>query len=222
MKPYYEQDGITLYHGDCREISVNADAVITDPPYNVGKDYGVFKDNMSAEDYRDLLVHIANQSPNQAWVSSTMHLRLFMETLGDEARLIVVRRGAQGPKRWGLSSQFEPILVRGRKCETMPDLWDGVRLTGEGYFFREDTHGHPGYTPTPIMQRLVRLMSNQGETIYEPFSGTGTTLVAARSLGRSAVGVEINEEYCEVAAKRLAQGAFDFAAPESEPESEEK
>jgi site-specific DNA-methyltransferase (adenine-specific) len=91
-----------------------------------------------------------------------------------------------------------------------PNLWDGIRLKGEGYFFREYTYNHPGYTPYPIMRKAVELLSECGDVIVEPFSGTGTTLRAAKDTGRKAIGIEINERYCEIAAKRLAQRVLAF------------
>jgi len=219
-EPYYEDEMVSLWNEDFREAlsaaSDEYDAVITDPPYNVGKDYGTYKDNLEPQEYEEMLRDVSGVCERQAWVSSTTHLGAFMRALGDEARLVVVRRGAQGPLRWGMFSQFEPLLVRGHVEERMSDLWDGIRLTGEGYFFREDTFGHPGYTPLPVLQRLIRLMTKPGETIFEPFAGTGTCLVAAKSLGRRAVGFELNEAYCEIAAKRLSQGSLDLEYPSSD------
>ena len=64
---------------------------------------------------------------------------------------------------------------------------------------------HPAPFPTAIPARLIRMFSFPGDTILDPFAGTGTTLYAAKALGRPAVGVELNERYCEIAAQRLAQ-----------------
>ena len=67
---------------------------------------------------------------------------------------------------------------------------------------------HPAVMPVELAARAIRLSTWPGETVLDPFAGTGTTLVAARQLGRRAVGIEISERYCEVAAKRLAQGSL--------------
>jgi hypothetical protein len=124
------------------------------------------------------------------------------------SHLVVIRRGASGPFRQGWSDQFEIALAVGKPNECVPDLWSDIRLKGEGYFFREETFGHPGYTPYPIMHRAVHLLSK--ESVIEPFCGTGTTLVAAKKQGRRAVGIELNEAYCEIAAKRLSQEVLEF------------
>jgi site-specific DNA-methyltransferase (adenine-specific) len=65
-----------------------------------------------------------------------------------------------------------------------------------------------------VARRCIRLSSWPGETVLDPFAGSGTTLLAARQLGRRAIGVEASERYCELAVERLAQGelAFDGAA----------
>ena len=68
-----------------------------------------------------------------------------------------------------------------------------------------DKNGHPVSKPLPLMLWLVGLSSKDGEIILDPFMGSGTTLVAAKNLGRKAIGIELEEKYCEIAATRLSQ-----------------
>jgi DNA modification methylase len=215
MEPYYDEGGITIYHGDCREVlpalDLRPDLVVTDPPYNVGKDYGTSHDDLPADEYAAILSFVAAQHERQVWVTPTAHLALFLRTLGADARLVIVRRGAQGPIRYGWSDQFLPLLVRGAPYRRVANLWDGVRLPDEGYYCRENTFGHPGFTSTALTTRAIECMSLPGQTILDPFMGTGTTARAALDTGRRAIGIEIEERYCEIAVKRLAQGVFDFA-----------
>lgn len=211
--PYYADDTVTLYRGDCRERLLDGDVLVTDPPFNVGKNYGASKDDLPTSEYADLMRWIAEDGPErQAWITPTNRLALFASLLGDDARPVVVRRGAQGPKRWGWYDQFDLILVRGRPLRWESNLWDGIRLKGEGYFFREEDYGHPGYTPYPLTARLVGLMAAPGETVVDPFAGTGTTLVAAKACGCFARGVEFGDEWCQIAARRLAQDVLDLEA----------
>jgi site-specific DNA-methyltransferase (adenine-specific) len=74
--------------------------------------------------------------------------------------------------------------------------------------------GHPTIKPLPVMLRLVSVASKEGQTVVDPYMGSGTTLVAAKNLGRKAIGIEINESYAEIAAKRLSQEVFDFSERE--------
>ena len=217
MKPYYEHAGITIYHGDCRDVlpQLKADAVITDPPYNCGKDYGTFKDNLSDSEYREFMETVIKYSfaaaPNQAWFAPRYKLEFFLP-LFPGYHLVVIRRGAQGNLKHGWSDQFHTVITVGRPREPFRDLWDDIRLKGEGYFFREETWGHPGYTPYPAMRRCSYLLAEK--IILDPFCGTGTSLRAAKDLGIRGIGIELNEAYCEIAAKRMAQEVV-FGAPES-------
>jgi site-specific DNA-methyltransferase (adenine-specific) len=210
MKPYYQDSHVTIYHGDCAEIipslGNNFDAVITDPPYNVGKDYGTHNDSMSDGDYEAYALKRVNlcrvAGTNQFWVAPRYKLELWLRLL-PKSHLIVIPRGASGPLRGGWIDQFEIALASGKTYAKHSDLWKGIRLKGEGYFFTEETYGHPGYTPEPIMRLAVGLLSVQ--SILDPFCGTGTTLRAAKDLGRKCVGIEIEERYCEISATRMSQ-----------------
>ena len=209
MKPYYDDGKIQIYNGDCREIIPDLgtfDLVCTDPPYNCGKDYDVHDDSMTDEKYESWAQGIVSallaKAANQFWVAPRYKMALWSRLIPN-AHLVVVPRGAAGPFRQGWSDQFETALTLGKPNKPISDLWNGIRLKGEGYFFTEETFGHPGCTPFPIIMKAVTHLSK--ESVLEPFCGTGTTLRAAKDLGRRAVGIEISEAYCEIAARRLQQ-----------------
>jgi len=211
-KPYYQDEWVTIYCGDCREILPligEVDLCLTDPPYNVGKDYGAYRDNLTDDEYKCFMTTVATlvrgKAVNQFWVAPRYKLEFFQSILPNN-HLVVIRRGASGPFRGGWSDQFEIALAVGKPSECIPDLWDNIRLKGEGYFFREDTFGHPGYTPYPIMARAARILSSK--SFIDPFMGTGTAAVVAKNLHRQFVGIEISEKYCEIAAKRLSQSVM--------------
>ena len=197
----------TLYLGDCLEILPTlpkVDAVITDPPYNVGKDYGTHKDDMPPVQYenwcRARTLAARELATNQFWVAPRYKLGLWLGLL-PESHLVVIRRGAAGPFRQGWSDQFEIALAIGKPEKCMSDLWSDIRLKGEGYFFREDSYGHPGYTPYPIMERAINLFA--AESVCDPFMGTGTTGDAAMRTGRKFIGIEIEPKYFDIACERI-------------------
>jgi DNA modification methylase len=211
MKPDFQTDDgrIQLYCGDCLKILPEigkVDAVVTDPPYNVGKDYGIHNDSMSEIDYlswaRSRVDICSVISKNQFWVAPRYKLELWLSLL-PSSHLIAIRRGAAGPNRQGWSDQFEIALAVGKPEHAPSDLWEGIRLKGEGYFFREETFGHPGYTPFLIMQRAVLALSKANELVCDPFSGTGTTAIACIRTFRRFLGIEISPEYFEIAKKRI-------------------
>jgi hypothetical protein len=96
---------------------------------------------------------------------------------------------AQGPMRWNGGGR--------------PAVWTHGTC-------KIDRPDHPCPKPESLMRELVALFSDDGETILDPFMGSGTTLVAAKRLGRKGIGIELEEKYCEIAARRLAQGALDL------------
>ncbi|MHB8883088.1 MAG: DNA methyltransferase [Thermodesulfovibrionales bacterium] len=206
-KPYYQDEYCTIYNSDCRDILPylrGFGAVITDPPFNVGKNYGAYSDDLTDVQYEQSMREIVSlcrvAANNQGWVVPRNKLRLWLDLLPD-SHLVIVRRAAQGPIRHSWSDQYTPVLAAGRPTRKERDLWDDIRLPDEGYFFREDTLEHPGYTPLHLMMRLIDLLGGNG--IIDPFAGTGTSLLAARRLGIKAVGIEVDERWCDVAAQRM-------------------
>jgi len=220
LKPYYQNELVKIYNADCREVLPELDSVdlvLADPPYNVGKDYGDYNDSLPEEEYFNLMGEIVSlcreKAENQAWVSPRHKLKLWLDLIPD-CHIIIVRRGAQGPIRSGWSDQYGVVLTVGKPKKAVRDLWDDIRLKGEGYLFREETYGHEGYTPYPIMERCVKLLSS--ESVIDPFNGTGTSGIACMKLNRKYIGIELNEEYCEITAKRCEETITGLTIAEQE------
>jgi len=93
----------------------------------------------------------------------------------------------------------------------MPDLWEDIRWPGEGYYFNEERYGHPTMTPEKLARRMVSIFSEAGQTVVDPYLGSGTLAVASKLLNRHCIGIEIEEKYCEIAAKRCSQEVFDLS-----------
>lgn len=229
MKPYYEQSGVTIYHGDCREIVLSVstvDHVMTDPPYSddthdgarTGKaqSNGVLIDFASTEaaQIADVLAlarverwavltvdwqHVLplKQHPpvgwrfvrHGAWIkpNGTPQFTGDRPAQGWEA-VAILHAGVSGRMRWNGGG--------------LPAVWIHNKVAGD----------HPTGKPESLLNEWVSQFTDPGELILDPFMGSGTTLVAAKRLGRKAIGIEIEEKYCEIAAQRLQQEAFSFTA----------
>lgn len=192
MKPYYESMGITIYHGDCREVipAINpaVDLILTDPPYGLG-----------------------NKLNGGTWGGG----QVWDRSAPDLSRILPVARGAivwggnyfrLPPSRCWLVWR-KPDAVR-----TMADVdlaWTSFDKPSRFFSYSiAATNKERGSHPTPKPLALMTWCISQVEgaqTILDPFMGSGTTLRAAKDLGRKAIGIEIEERYCEVAVKRLAQ-----------------
>jgi site-specific DNA-methyltransferase (adenine-specific) len=237
MSLYYQDDSVTLYHGDCREImagmeSASVKAVLTDPPYTERTHAKARKkltsSNTSAEihngvtsftgitddDLEAILAECGRVS--QGWVVATLdyrHAVRFDET--PPAGLKCQRVGV-----W-VKTNPTPQITGDRPAQG----WEAIaylhRAKGRSTWNGGGTHGnyvtpiappegHPTAKPLSILRDWVSLFSDPGDTILDPFAGSGTTLRAAADNRRKAIGVELDEAYCELIAKRLSQGVLDL------------
>lgn len=222
MTPYYEQDGITIYHGDCREILPSLawpafDVVVTDPPYGIGWRRGANPARLSkahsgiandeTTEARDDLLALIGDMPAMVFGS-------FYAPPPEAVRQVLVwhkgdTQGVVGSTT-GFRRDAEPIFLVGVwPAQTVQ--WSSVVRSQRGSWNDElaDT-GHPHTKPIDLMHLLIGRCPSG--VVLDPFMGSGTTLRAAKDLGRKAIGIELEERYCEIAANRLAQGVLDFGA----------
>jgi len=219
MKPYYEHVGITIYHGDCREVLPTlgrVDHVITDPPYDTkthnGARYG-FGETSSKIPFAPLedvgatcrmLIEASNR-----WIVAFCSLEMlgqYRDAAGDAwVRSCFWRRPNGVPQftgdRPGQPGEGIAVMHSGSVKR-----WNGSGRHGY-YEFLIEQHGrvHPTEKPLALMLQLVSDFTDPDDLILDPFMGSGTTLRAAKDLGRRAIGIELEEKYCEIAALRLAQ-----------------
>lgn len=202
MKPYYEDGAVTIYHGDCRDVLpyVAADVVVTDPPYGVGVDYGTFHD--TPEMLASLVADVFPIMQKVGRVGLTPGIgneRLYPQP---DWTLAWFYGGGSNYSPWGFNC-WQPILVWG-KCPYMA-AGDGCRPDAVVMNLPAVANGHPCSKPFRFMTWLVNRLSRCHEIVLDPFMGSGTTLRAAKDLGRKAIGIEIEERYCEIAARRCSQ-----------------
>ncbi len=235
MKPYYEEAGITIYHGDCRNVlptlldcgdgqTYSADTVIADPPYNVGKNYGSHKDSMTKSDYAAWMNEVLSlcdlAAPEVVYFPGLTNLMTVASDLS-KTRLRPVRvlgwhKREFAGDLWtsGPAISWEPIVWASRSEKPRFNKLFGSG--GRDFLIVNSVHGnpfrpyHPCPKPMPVMRWLVSLFVPDGGLLIDPCCGTGTSLRAAKDLGRRAIGIEIEERYCEIAAKRLSQGVLDL------------
>jgi DNA modification methylase len=209
-RPYWtSSDGrLVIYHGRAEDVLPSLDAgmadlALTDPPYGIGLDYG-HKDNWRPDRSLWASIHrVLAASGSLHMTVSNRHLCYWLDEVrggGFEYLHCSVYWNAcreAGNSNGQFAYAWEPLLsfAKGpfRLAARMQS--DVLRHTG-----RRDTD-HPAERDRTAWRRFLGLLP--GEQIIDPFMGSGTTLVAAMSLGRRAIGIEIEERYCEIAAKRL-------------------
>ena len=198
MIPYYEQGGITIYHGDCRDVLPGLDGVlVTDPPYP--NNAGHFDDAVPIA--REVLAQWRGGEGLVFW-SELEHPPVNLPLV---AVHIWHRNNVNG-------RPYEPVyhfaadgVKRRSVVGAFPAVFGGA---GPGTF---EYLGHPTQKNCAAMRWLIQLTRTSG-TIIDPFMGVGTTLDAAKLLNRRCIGIEINERYCEKAARRLQQEVMELAS----------
>ena len=219
MTPYYDHAGITIYHGDCREMlpSLSFDVVVSDPPYGIAHptDYKA-RGRGPLAGCRDYVPVFGDDKPFDPapWIDRPSILwggNYFADKLPPSSGWIVWDKLRPHDLDQATAELAWTNLVKG--VRVFRHLWNGMMKASD------DELVHPTQKPEALMRWVLSLRwVDPAWVILDPFMGSGTTLVAAKQLGRKAIGIEIEEHYCEIAAKRLAQEVLDFGPPTPEPE----
>lgn len=232
MQPYYADDYVTLYHGDAMECLDNItpgsiDHCVTDPPYILqagssstkGSKTGGWADMMNASFwftswYRQ--VSTALRHTGSLWTFGNWRSLPVMQRAAIDANLPATSCliwdkdwiGPAGPQ--ALRSQHEICLVLAKEGFKLPDRSQGDVLRIKASSSKPT--GHPAEKPERLLRRVIELTGVQpGGQILDPFTGSGTALAAAKSVGVKSIGIEAEERWCEVAASRLSQDLLEFA-----------
>ena len=209
MTPYYQDDHVRLYHGDCLELAdlwTVADVLVTDPPYGMAHRSGWLDRPIAGDE-----TTVARESVIDIWgFKAAIMFGTWRVPRPSFVRQLVVWDKGDSPGMGDLS------LPRGPSHEDIYIMGEGFQGRRTGSVIRYPTLSagsterpdHPTPKPVPLMEELIRKCPPG--VIADPFAGSGSTLVAAKALGRRAIGVELEERYAEIAARRLAQDVLDF------------
>lgn len=210
MKPYFQDGGVTIYCGDCAEIlpSLSSiDLVMTDPPYGMSfrSNHRMAKhDAIVGDDVLPLdLINIAIAKPTRAAYICCRWDNLAAMQKPRSVIAWVKNNWSMGDLEHEHGRQWEAVCFYPRLghefVKRIPDVIFADRTGNEL---------HPTQKPERLWGGLIK--ANVGDVICDPFMGSGSTLLAARALGRIGIGIEIEEKHCEIAAKRFAQSVLAF------------
>jgi len=233
VKPYYQDSAVTIFHGDNREIVpglTGIGAVVTDPPYGIhyspgGGGGGIRRKDGSryAKSFTgDDVVFGDNQAFNPSWI---LALNLptvlwggnhYASRLPDSSAWLVWDK-RDGTSRNDFADCELAWTNTGKVARVLRHMWNGMLRDSE----RGTPRLHPTQKPLVVMRwSIIELGVPPGAVILDPFAGSGTTGRAAKDLGRKAVLIEIEERYCEIAARRMAQEVLPFDMAPAKPQQE--
>jgi DNA modification methylase len=193
MNPYFQDKWVTIYHGDCREIlpqlDVKVDLVLTDPPYpDQHLEYGdcdiLFLDKFNC---RQLIFWSAKIDFPLDYTA--IHI---------------------WDKRYRCASEYERIFERNGHKNYKIFKAIGINSIVSANYAHDNFWKHPSQKPSKLIEALINLGGKPSDLIFDPFLGTGTTCYCAKKLNRYSIGIEIEEKYCEIAAKRCSQEVMEL------------
>ena len=220
MKPYYQDEWVTIYHGDCREILPQldkVDLVLTDPPYGINiASTGKVGGSVLANNTRHIVSDWDSKTIDGFVISRIIsHGRQAMifggnyYTLPPSPCWLIWNKRADYP-----SNNFADCELiwtsMDKPSRIYKYFWQGMLQED---MKNKDYHYHPTQKPVSLMRWCI-LQANEPQTILDPFMGSGTTVRAAKDLPRHCIGIEIEEKYCEIAANRCRQSVFDLTTPQ--------
>ena len=220
MKPYYQDDYATIYHGDCKDIIddiPSVDLTLIDPPYGIGQSRVCYKQNVKNKKFNQSRLWTKDNWDDNPIASDLLKVIIDkgVHAICFGGNFYVLPRsscwlvwdknnGANNFADCELAWTNLPQAVRLFKFK-----WSGmIQQAGQKQIVRV----HPTQKPIQVIKWCITQADKhrRADTILDAFMGSGTTLRAAKDLQRKAIGIEIEEKYCELAAKRLAQEVFNF------------
>ena len=226
MKPYYQDPAVTIYHGASQEIipllDQRFDLTFTDPPYGINGGRGGTSRERGRGNYEGAFT-VEDDTPEFIETVVVPIIRLCLVI----SRSVVCTPGNKNfclyPQPTSFGCLWQPAGAGAQRhgwADSQPIFYygegpfQGVKLEACSFEVRgadECDNGHPCPKPYKLWSQMLRKgLGDWTGPVLDPFMGSGTTLRAAKDLGRKAVGIEINEAYCEIAAKRMGQEVLNF------------
>jgi len=239
VRPYYEDEAVTIYHGDCREVlpvlePESVTLLWTDPPYGHGNHDGDF--NARLNDHRGIENKpIANDGADDMREVVDEALRLAVPLLRQDCCCCCCCCGGGGPRPtfawlaermdrdglaffhsviwdkvnpglgWRYRRQHEMVMVAHRVGGKLAWADDDYAAPNIIPLYPPRERVHPNEKPLQLVGGFIARHTHPGDLVLDPFMGSGTTLRAARDMGRRTIGIELEERFCEIAARRLDQ-----------------
>ena len=228
MKPYYEDEAVTIYNARCEDIlpsieTGSVSALITDPPYGI--DYR--SNSRTATEKFDRIASdtvIDASWFTEAWRTVRDGGAAYVATRWDvfpqwveamrgqaKVRNVIVwakSGGGMGDLSGDYSPEHEFLMYLPKGRHTLRG-----KRTGNVWSVAKDppaSYEHPTQKPVSLLARAIAKSTDRGDLVLDPFAGSGSTLRAAKDAGRRAIGIELEERYCEVMVRRLRQESLDF------------
>jgi DNA modification methylase len=206
LTPFYQDEAVCIYHGDCREILPflpKSDLLLTDPPYGIGRD-GKHQSTSSHGGHKGYEF--------MGWDVEPPDASTFALLLGASADYVI-----WGANYYPQHLQPSPGWLLWDKGQRIDQADGELAASSRGGPLRiftlnrvaiaKDGAVHPTQKPEALMKWCIGFFP-KARTVTDPFMGSGTTLVAAKRLGRKAIGIEREQAYCELAVERLRQSAL--------------
>jgi DNA modification methylase len=244
-----------IYQGNCLDIlrdekdSISADLTFLDPPFNQNKDYSLHNDNLSPDEYWEMMNDVCRKTFDITYEGGAIYfmqreknteevLRCLRETGWALQNLIIWKKKTSAvpvASKFGKHYQIIAYATKGQKARVfnrlrispplpanykferengvyVTDVWDDIRELTSGYFAGDEAirekngeRFHKQQSPIALLLRIVLSSTKVGDTVFDPFAGTGTTLVAAHQLGRNSMGIEIDPKNSKMIQKRLEE-----------------
>lgn len=220
-QPYYQDEHVILYHANCVDVLPHidqVDAVITDPPFGIGFKYENLRETYSSpQEYYAWLMPImrlcneklAPGGFNAIW-QAQLYFKYFWQYFGDDIHVYCAAKNFVQLRKTAINYGYDPVVMFYKygvklspiKPKRSVDFFvsNTAKLVSNTKRIEKQ---HPCPRPLDVVLEIVSNFSTG--TILDPFSGSGTTLLAAKKLGRKAIGIEVNQKYCDVFIKRVME-----------------